>query len=77
MDILVSSNLERLLYHVTQDSGKVSGWMQALAQAGRYEVPQAVLCRIRQDFACTSADDTAAAQTLGAVSYTHLMGKVI
>ena len=67
MDILVSSNLERLLYHVTQDSGKVSGWMQALAQAGRYEVPQAVLCRIRQDFACTSADDTAAAQTLGDV----------
>lgn len=67
MDILVSSNLERLLYHVTQDSGKVSGWMQALARAGRYEVPQAVLCRIRQDFACTSADDTTAAQTLGDV----------
>ena len=43
MDILVSSNLERLLYHVTQDAGQVAVWMQALAQAGRYEVPQAVL----------------------------------
>ena len=41
--------------------------MQALAQAGRYEVPQAVLGRIRQDFACASADDGAAAQTLGDV----------
>ena len=67
MDILVSSNLERLLYHITQDGSRVSGWMQALAQAGRYEVPQAVLCRIRQDFACASADDAAAAQTLGDV----------
>lgn len=67
MDILVSSNLERLLYHVTQDAGQVAGWMQALAQAGRYEVPQAVLGRIRQDFACASADDGAAAQTLGDV----------
>ena len=64
MDILVSSNLERLLYHITQDGSRVSGWMQTLAQAGRYEVPQAVLCRIRQDFACASADDDAAAQTL-------------
>ena len=67
MDILVSSNLERLLYHVTQDAGQVAVWMQALAQAGRYEVPQAVLGRIRQDFACASADDGAAAQTLGDV----------
>ena len=43
------------------------GHGQALAQAGRYEVPQAVLGRIRQDFACASADDGAAAQTLGDV----------
>ena len=30
MDILISSNLERLLYHVSGSSEKVAGWMQEL-----------------------------------------------
>ena len=32
MDILISSNLERLLYHLTGDAARVAGWM---AEAGR------------------------------------------
>ena len=54
MDILVSSNLERLLFHVTQDAGQVAQWMDELARTGRYRVPDDVLRAIREDFACAS-----------------------
>lgn len=40
MDILVSSNLERLLFEAAdRDAGRVSEWMQALAREGRYTLP--------------------------------------
>jgi len=38
MDILVSSNLERLLYHVLGDGDKVAELMKALAEDKHYEV---------------------------------------
>ena len=38
MDILISSNLERLLYHVSGSSEKVAGWMQELSATGKYIV---------------------------------------
>ena len=57
MDILVSSNLERLLYHVTQDAAAVAGWMRELAEHGHYTVPAEVLSAIRETFACGCADD--------------------
>ncbi len=50
MDILVSSNLERLLYCVTRDAALVSGYMQKLSAEGRYEVSGAVMEAIRADF---------------------------
>ena len=34
MDILISSNLERLLYHITNDSQKVINWMAQLSENG-------------------------------------------
>lgn len=41
MDILISSNLERLLYELTnRDAAKVREWMQALSDDGRYEIPE-------------------------------------
>jgi len=43
MDILVSSNLERLLYHIENDPVKVGGLMQSLNAAGRYDFPSALL----------------------------------
>ena len=55
MDILVSSNLERLLYHAGGDA--VRGWMQQLAQTGRYQVDAGTLEKIRARFACGCADD--------------------
>ena len=38
MDILISSNLERLLCHVSGSSEKVAGWMQELNTTGKYTV---------------------------------------
>ena len=49
MDILISSNLERFLYDVTGcDNARVKGWMEDLAQTGRYEVPDISKNRIKE-----------------------------
>lgn len=60
MDILISSNLERLLFHLTEDTGKVAGWMKDLAVSGRYEVGGELLQKIQQTFWAdwTGDDDT-------------------
>lgn len=60
MDILISSNLERLLFHMTEDTAKVAGWMKDLAANGRYEVGQELLQKIQQTFWAdwTGDDDT-------------------
>jgi threonine synthase len=50
MDILVSSNLERLLYCTTKDAAKVAGWMGQLSAQGRYQVEPEVLAAIQQEF---------------------------
>ena len=57
MDILISSNLERLLYHVTEDCGYVASLMQDLKENGVYTVSPEVLEKIRADFACGCATD--------------------
>lgn len=57
MDILVSSNLERLLYHVMGDSEAVAHLMSALAQNGSYTVSEQILAQIKETFACGSAED--------------------
>ena len=51
MDILVSSNLERLLYDMTGcDDAKVSGWMRELSETGRYQVDGDLLEKLRALF---------------------------
>ena len=46
MDILISSNLERLLFHLTDgDSARVAGWMKSLNDTGRYEVDAETLAQ--------------------------------
>lgn len=59
MDILISSNLERLLYHVTGDTSKVAGWMKELAETGRYDVGAEVLAKIQSMFDADCSDDDA------------------
>lgn len=65
MDILVSSNLERLLYHAAGDEA-VRGWMRALAETGSYTVPADVLASIRETFCCGWADEDAVRDEIGA-----------
>ena len=65
MDILVSSNLERLLYYASDgDCELVSSLMGDLAEKGSYTVPQTMLERIQSLFGCGSANDDDARQTI-------------
>lgn len=47
MDILISSNLERLLYHLAGPEA-VSGWMVELAETGRFQVDPATFRAVRE-----------------------------
>ena len=49
MDILVSSNLERLLFMLSDDAS-VKGWMDELKTTGKYDVGDKVLSKIQADF---------------------------
>ena len=63
MDILVSSNLERLLYLLSGDTELVAGLMRDLNEQGFYRVPEALLSAIQAEFAagcCTDAQAEAA-----------------
>ena len=50
MDILVASNLERLLYLVTKDSEKVKKYMLDLKTEGYFKVEEEVLKEIQESF---------------------------
>lgn len=51
MDILVSSNLERLLYHLTDDSDtKTKHWMEQLRLYGKYEIDQQTKGKVQDIF---------------------------
>ncbi|MGX8698646.1 MAG: threonine synthase [bacterium] len=62
MDILVSSNLERLLYHLSGSDAETARLMGALSAAGEYRIAPALLEKIRADFAaeCASDEETCA-----------------
>ena len=67
MDILVSSNLERLLFYLSDgDCELVASLMGRLAEEGHYEVPAALLDRLHESFACGKADDDATRATIRA-----------
>ena len=50
MDILVSSNLERLLYSVCGSDTQVAGYMSSLSKDGRYEVDDKTKAVIEKNF---------------------------
>lgn len=65
MDILISSNLERLLYELCgRDSAKVSGWMSELAAKGCYALPEELLNVLKKEFWGGFCDDAMAAATI-------------
>ena len=65
MDILISSNLERLLYDISGgDTELIARLMQSLKQTGRYCVPGAMLEKIQSVYSCGWADDAQTAQSI-------------
>ncbi len=68
MDILISSNLERLLYHMTHgDDAQIREWFGALKTEGRYEIPTELLHRIQAEFSGAFYDDAATKAMIGKV----------
>ncbi len=57
MDILISSNLERLLYSLTQDTAEVRGYMAQLAETGRYQVSDKIKTKLQKRFKGYFCDD--------------------
>ena len=66
MDILISSNLERLLYHLTENTAQVAAWMTELAVSGKYDASR-LLPALRENFWAAFADDAATEGEIRAV----------
>ena len=66
MDILISSNLERLLYDLcSRDDATIRDWFGQLGKTGRYEVSQEVKDQIKELFWAGCCDDEGTKQTIG------------
>ena len=66
MDILVSSNLERLLFDLSgENDEEVRGYMAALAESGRYEVSGPVKAALREQFWGGFCDEAGTAAAIG------------
>ena len=64
-DILVSSNLERLLYLLSEgDCGYVAGLMEQLNREGHYQVSSRLLECLQAEFDCACCDDAGAAEVI-------------
>ena len=65
MDILISSNLERLLYYKSgKDADYIAQLMNELEATGRYQVREDIFTSVREDFAGGYCDDAACAQSM-------------
>ncbi len=75
MDILVSSNLERLLFMLSKDAKLVAGLMDSLARTGAYSVPPSLKKQLDGLFFAASCDDVGTKEVIGRVwhQYGYLM----
>lgn len=64
MDILVSSNLERLLYYIC-GAEKTAAYMKDLSEKGEYTISSDELAHIRETFVGVSCDDDEGARATG------------
>lgn len=67
MDILVSSNLERLLADLAADPARIRGWMADLRDTGRFTLDVATHRRLRAEFAGDWVGNAACLQTIAEV----------
>ena len=65
MDILISSNLERLLSLLSGSDEAVRGYMTSLSETGKYTVSEPVFRAIQAEFACGFCTDAQGAETIG------------
>ncbi len=74
MDIQVSSNFERLLFELTgRDASRVRGYMDALAQSGRFEMSQNELTLMRALFGAVRIDQHQTLDIMRQVKAAHNM----
>ena len=72
MDILISSNLERLLFQLSgQNDAQVREYMAQLNATGRYQVSEDILAGIRENFSAGYCDDAGTQATIGAMMKEH------
>lgn len=65
MDILISSNLERLLFEMTdRDAEKNKEWMAKLADEGHYQIDNATLRRLQSMFVGGFSDEKGTLKTI-------------
>lgn len=65
MDILISSNLERFLYDLSdRDDKLIASWMSELQSSGKYEVTDEIKAKIRNLFWAGCADDEETKETI-------------
>ena len=67
MDILISSNLQRLLLAITQEDSEVRKYMEQLKETGRYEVSERVRDKIQKLFMGYCCDDAETQKVIGAI----------
>ena len=71
MDILISSNLERLLYYVSGgDCDAVVSWMNDLKEKGQFRIPENILNEILKDFDFGYADNKEASRAISEAYHT-------
>jgi threonine synthase len=71
MDILVSSNLERLLYDLSGDPDLVAGWMHDLRDRRRFAVDGETKARLQELLTGDRVDDETCLRAIGAVHRQH------
>jgi threonine synthase len=71
MDILISSNLERLLYDLCGDPAIIRGWMKELKETGRFEVDVATRAQLASMLVGAWVDNDTCLRTIGEVHERH------
>lgn len=72
MDILISSNLERLLFHITDgDAVQIGNWMKELIHNGQYTIGEDLLADIKEIFWADWVDDVGTSEMIASVFKEH------
>lgn len=67
MDILISSNLERLLFHLSGENDEtIREWMGQLSSCGKYEISEDIKAQVTALFDAGCCDDEGTAETIKA-----------